>query len=97
VDTRAEFPGGGHGTGVSGLIDYIRSRRENDYVDTLCRKVLAYGLGRSLQLSDEPLLEQTRTSFVSAGHRFSSLIESIVVSPQFLNQRSPELGIKKGG
>jgi hypothetical protein len=96
VDTRAEFPGGGQGTGVAGLIDYIRSRREKDYLDTLCRKVLVYGLGRSLQLSDEPLLEQTRSSFVSEGRRFSTLIESIVVSPQFLNERSSELRAKKG-
>ena len=30
-----------------------------------------------------------RDAFVAGGHRFSSLIESMVVSPQFLNQRHP--------
>ena len=91
VDARAEFPGGGQGTGVAGLAEFIKSRRENDYVSNLCKKILAYALGRVLQLSDEPLLEQAQTTFVAGGHRFSTLIESIIVSPQFLNQRNPEL------
>ncbi|MDX1983801.1 MAG: DUF1592 domain-containing protein [Bryobacteraceae bacterium] len=87
IDTRADFPGGGQGNGVDGLLDCIRQRREKDYVNNLCRKVLVYALGRGLQLSDEPLVEQMRSAFVAGGHRFSTLIESIVVSPQFLNQR----------
>jgi mono/diheme cytochrome c family protein len=90
VDTRAEFPGGGQGTGVDGLVEHLRARREKDFVNTLCRKILVYALGRGLQLSDEPLLEQMRSAFLAGGHRFSALIESIVVSPQFLNQRNPE-------
>ena len=97
VDAQAEFPGGGQGTGVDGLVDYIRARREKDYVNNLCRKVLVYAIGRELELSDEPLVEQMRTAFLAGGHRFSTLIESIVVSPQFLNQRNPEYREQKGG
>jgi len=65
-------------------------------VNNLCRKTLSYALGRSLQLSDELLIEQMREAFVTGGNRFSSLIESIVVSPQFLNKRGPESGNRKG-
>jgi hypothetical protein len=96
VDAQAEFPGGGEGKGLDGLVDYMRAHRENDYVDNLCRKVLVYALGRGLQLSDEPLVEQMRSAFVAGGHRFSILIESIVVSRQFLNQRNPEYREQKG-
>lgn len=96
VDIQAEFPGGGQGSGVEGLTEYIKARREKDYVNNLCRKALAYALGRGLQLSDEPLIERMRSSFVDSGHRFSALIESIVVSPQFLNQRSPEYRAQGG-
>ena len=35
--------------------DYIREHREDDFVDNLCRKLLAYALGRTLFLSDESL------------------------------------------
>ena len=48
VDTRAAFPGGSEGTGLEGLRHYLREHRQEDFVDNLCRKLLAYGLGRTL-------------------------------------------------
>lgn len=96
VDTQAEFPGGGQGKGIDGLIEYIRSHREKDFVNNLCRKVLAYALGRGLLLSDEPLLDQMRASFEAGGHRLSVLIESVAGSQQFRSQRVPEPGPRKG-
>jgi hypothetical protein len=89
VDNQADFPGGSKGKAVDGLIDYIRANREQDFVDNLCRKTLGFALGRSLQLSDEPLIEDMRAKFAAGGYKFSSLVESIVVSPQFLEQRNP--------
>jgi mono/diheme cytochrome c family protein len=91
VDTQADFPGGGQGKGVEDLVNYIRQNREKDYVNNLCRKALVYALGRGMQLSDEPLVEEMKAKFIAGGHRFSTLIESIVRSPQFRNQRSSEL------
>jgi hypothetical protein len=37
VDTRVEFPGGAAGDGVVGLRDYLKARRRDAFVDTLCR------------------------------------------------------------
>jgi hypothetical protein len=90
VDTRAEFPGGTEGAGLDGLLHYIHDHREADFVDTLCRKMLAYALGRTLILSDEPLVRTLRTKLAADGYRFSSLIDTIVSSPQFLNKRRHE-------
>jgi hypothetical protein len=90
VDTRAEFPGGKTGTGLRGLVEYIRSNRQDDFVNNLSRKLLAYALGRTLILSDEPLIRQMRANLAKENYRFGSLIESIVTSPQFLNKRSYE-------
>jgi hypothetical protein len=59
-------------------------------VNNLCRKMLVYSLGRSLQFSDEPLIEDIRKAFDAGGNRLSVLLESIVVSPQFRNRRNPE-------
>jgi hypothetical protein len=89
VDTRADFPGGRQGNGLEDLISYIREHREKDFVENLARKLLVYALGRGLQLSDEPLLDSMKSSFLANGNRFSALIESIVISPQFRNQRVP--------
>jgi hypothetical protein len=90
VDTNAVFPGGSQGKGFEGVQTYIREHRQNDFVDNLCRKLLAYSLGRSLQLSDEPLIERMIATLGASEYRFTPLIETIVTSPQFLNRKGNE-------
>jgi hypothetical protein len=87
VDTQAVFPDGTEAAGLDGLVHYVRARREGDFVDNLCRKLLAYGLGRSLILSDETTIEQMKRRLGAGGHRFGALVEAIVTSPQFLTKR----------
>ena len=87
VDASATFPGGASGRGVEGLRDYLRTSRQDDFVSNLCGKLLAFALGRSLSLSDEPAIEAMRAALARDGYRFHGLVESIVTSPQFLNKR----------
>ncbi len=87
VDTKAVFPGGTEASGFEGVQTYIREHRQQDFIDNVCRKLLAYSLGRSLLLSDELTLERMRTMLVANGYRFTPLVETIVTSPQFVNRR----------
>ena len=93
VDTRATFPGGFDGEGVDGLRSYLTGRRRADFLDTLCRKLLAFGLGRGLRASDDATLEAMHVRLASDDHRFGGLVEAVVTSPQFRNKRveSPTL------
>ena len=90
VDASATFPGGVDATGVPGLQTYIRDHRQDRYVENLCRKLLSYALNRSLQLSDESLVDKMKAGFTADDYRFRALVAAIVVSPQFLNRRLPE-------
>jgi hypothetical protein len=90
VDTNAVFSDGVEVVGFDGLRNYIREHRQKDFIDNLCRKLLAYALGRSLMLSDEPLVEQMQSRLAADEYRFGSLFETIVASPQFLNRRLPD-------
>ena len=90
VDTKAVFPGGAEGAGFEGVQAYIREHRQNQYLDNLSRKLLAYALSRSLQLSDETIIERMQTKLATGGYRFGSLVETIVTSPQFLDKRTPD-------
>jgi hypothetical protein len=90
VETKAAFPGGSEGSGIEGIKAYIRERRESQYLDNLSRKLLAYALNRSLELSDEPVIERMQAKLASSGYRFDTLVESIVTSPQFMNKRRPD-------
>ncbi|HUS13081.1 MAG TPA: DUF1592 domain-containing protein, partial [Pyrinomonadaceae bacterium] len=87
VDTRAVFPQGGEGKGLEGLLSYLHEHREPDFVDNFCRKFLAYALGRGLILSDESLVTDMRAKLAGNGYRFSTVVETIITSPQFLNKR----------
>jgi hypothetical protein len=90
VDTKADFPGGSQGSGVEGVEAYIREHRQNDYLDNLSRKLMAYALNRSLQLSDELTVQRIDSRLPANGYRFATLVETIVTSPQFLNRRNPD-------
>ncbi len=87
IDAKATLPGGSEGEGIAGLKTYIRDHRQQDFIDNLCRKLLAYALGRTLLPSDEKLLREMRSKLEKNEYRFSVLVETIVTSPQFLNQR----------
>jgi hypothetical protein len=84
VDASATFPGGASGVGFTGVQAFIREHRQKDFVDGLARKLVVYALNRSLQLSDEPLIERMKAT---KEIRFDRMIEMIVTSPQFLNKR----------
>jgi hypothetical protein len=98
VDTAVTYPGGIPGTGLAGLQTFIREHRQNEFVGNLSRKLLAYALNRSLQLSDEPLVDKMETQLAAKEYRFHALVETIVTSPQFLNRRTaqPELQLTNG-
>ena len=92
VAAQASFPDGSQGQGLDGLRQYLSQRRQDDFVDNLCRKLLVYALGRGLLLSDEPCIKTMRSKLAADGYRFESLILSIVTSRQFLDRRGRDDG-----
>jgi hypothetical protein len=87
VSTAVTYPGGFEGDALTGLQTYIREHRQQGFVNNLSRKLVAYALNRSLQLSDEALVESMVAQLPANKYRFGSLVEAIVTSPQFLNKR----------
>jgi Protein of unknown function (DUF1592)/Protein of unknown function (DUF1588)/Protein of unknown function (DUF1587)/Protein of unknown function (DUF1585)/Protein of unknown function (DUF1595)/Planctomycete cytochrome C len=87
VEANAVFPDGSEGEGVGALRRYIAEHREDDFVENLCRELLVYALGRNLILSDEPTIKAMRDRLSAEGHRFDSMIETIVTSRQFRTKR----------
>jgi len=96
VDTAVTYPGGMEAKGFVGLQSFIREHRQHGFIENFSRKLLAYALNRSLQLSDEAVVERMETRLAAKENRFSSLIDTIVTSPQFLNRRNPEPREKSG-
>lgn len=87
VSALAELPNGRDAEGINGLIKYLETERRNEFIETMCRKFLGYALGRSVLLSDQPLLDEMAANLQENKYRFSALFETVVLSPQFRNQR----------
>jgi hypothetical protein len=47
--------------GLAGLRTYLLTQRKGDFVRQFCKKLLGYSLGRAVQLSDEPLLDEMQS------------------------------------
>ncbi len=87
VQTQATFPDGTTGSNLDDLRSYLKEHREQDFLDNLSRKLLAFGLGRTLLLSDDLLVDAMTQKLQDDQYKFGSLIESIVTSPQFQTRR----------
>ena len=87
VDNVVKLTDGTDARGVPEFAGHLARERRGEYLDTLCRKLLGYALGRSLQLSDDVLLKEMRVALDKHEDRFVPLFEVIVSSPQFRNQR----------
>ena len=83
IDSRTTLPDGTQVEGLSGLQDYLLEKRRDAYLGQFCRKLLGYAIGRELQLSDEPLLDEMMSQLTKRDYRFSAALETIALSKQF--------------
>jgi hypothetical protein len=87
IDASTTYPGGVDGDGLNGLKSFIQGHRQDNFTGNLSRKLLAYALNRSPQLSDESLVDKMNANLAADGYKFRALVETIVQSPQFLDRR----------
>lgn len=87
IDTRTTLANGTPIDGLDGLRTYLLHARGDDFVRQFCRKLLGYALGRSVQLSDKPLIETMLAQLKANEYRVSTAMELIVRSPQFREVR----------
>ncbi len=83
ADTKTTLPDGTAVDGLADLCDYLLTKRHDDFLRQFSRKLLGYALGRSVQLSDKPLIE----TMVKSDLRIGTLVDLIVRSPQFREVR----------
>jgi hypothetical protein len=76
--------------GLDGLRTYLLTAKQDAFLRQFCRKLLGYALGRSVQLSDEPLLAEMQSALKGNHCHMTSAFESIVRSRQFREIRSRE-------
>ena len=83
IDARAKTMDGAEFDGLDGLRKYLLTEKHDAFVRQFCRKLLGYALGRSVQLSDEPLLEEMHVELKKNNYKMETAILSVVRSRQF--------------
>ena len=87
IDVKATLANGTPLDGLDGLRTYLLTTRRREFLDQFCRKLLGYALGRSVQLSDRPLLAEMRTQLESHNGNITAALETVVRSRPFLQIR----------
>lgn len=87
IDVRAKTADGVEFEGIDGLRNYLLEKRKDAITRQFCRKLLGYSLGRGVQLSDEPLLNEMQSALERNNYRLGVAFEKIVTSRQFLEIR----------
>ena len=95
VEVDAKMADGTSFSGLDGLRNYLLKDRREAVCRQFSRKLLGYALGRGVQLSDDPLLDDL-TRKVSDGGRFGELVAMIVKSRQFREIRGRETVLAEG-
>lgn len=90
IDAHAKAQDGAAFEGLDGLRNYLLTVRREAVIRQFCRKLLGYALGRGVQLSDGPLLEDMQKNLERQGYRFSAALETILGSRQFREIRGQE-------
>jgi hypothetical protein len=88
IDCVAKLKDGTTIDGIDGLRNYVLNQRRDDFLRNFCRKLLGYALGRSVTLSDEPLIDQMIDELKKNDYRSSAAVMAIVRSKQFRDHRA---------
>ena len=68
---------------LNGLKDYLLNNRKDEFAENVVRRILSYALGRSLEFSDDEIVQQLTTSFKANDYKLATLVEDIVLTELF--------------
>jgi hypothetical protein len=86
IDNSGQWKNGTTFRGVDGLRQFLAARN-GEFTTNFCRKLIGYALGRSLILTDKPLIDTMRADLGKSDDRFSVAILEVAKSRQFLNRK----------
>ena len=91
IDVKTKVMDGSEIDGLEGLRRYLLTTRRDAFLKQFCRKLLGYSLGRSVMLSDTPLINEMREQLRKHDYKVSAAMETIVRSKQFREIRGNEV------
>ena len=82
IDPHARLPDGSELAGAIAVKEYLLARKD-DFLRTLTRRLLVFAVGRPMEFTDEPLVEEIVARAKGDGFRFSAFVDGVVTSRPF--------------
>jgi hypothetical protein len=89
IDAGSSLPDGTKLDGPAGLRNLLL-RRQDELVETITEKLMAYALGRSIQYYDYPAIRSIVRETAATNHTWSSIVVAMVRSVPFQMRRSDQ-------
>ena len=83
VDATSTLPGGKKISGVNALKRHLLTIERGRFSRAVVKKMFAYALGRSAELTDRVTIDRLTKQFAAKGYKLSDLIVGIVLSQEF--------------
>ena len=83
IEDDTTLPGGTKVAGSRQFRSYLLTHQKDKFSEGFCKHVLTYALGRSLEWTDQPLVDQLSSNFQKTGYRMDRLLLDVVQSDAF--------------
>ena len=93
IDTKVKVADGTQLQGFDSLRAYLLTMRRDAFLYQFCRKLLGYAVGRTVHLSDEPLLKEMQAALLANQYEIGAAVEKVVMSRQFQEIRGREFAL----
>ena len=90
IDTKTQLADGTPLDGIDGVRNYLLTKRKDDFVRQFCRKLVGFALGRSVALSDKPLIDEMIVRLRESDYQIHVALQLVVNSPQFNRVRGQD-------
>jgi hypothetical protein len=84
--TEATLPGGAELNGMDGLKAYLLEEKKEQFARALVSKLMTYALGRSMEITDEAMIDELTTDFISYDFQLHRLVQEVASSSAFLTK-----------
>ncbi len=86
INAQGELPDGASFDGPAQLRNYLLKHRKDEFLRNVTQQMLSFGLGRELELYDEPVVEDILANLQKQGYGAATLIHEVVSSHAFRHQ-----------
>lgn len=83
VENDTALPDGTEVKGTKELVKYLLENKKDQFAEAFSKHLLTYALGRSIEWTDQPLLDKLAKEFKEGGYRMDQLIVKVVQTDAF--------------